>query len=391
MRCLTEEFDRSVGNSVGGDARYDAGSAGPYWSHDGAQLYFVATDGGKSHVYRVDLVTTELEKLTEEPSVITSLGLQPGGDGHQTLAFVGANWDFPSDLFVGTTGHASDGIEVARITAVNDELLTNRELSKPERFEFETFDGRILEAWIIKPHGFDSNKLHPVVLEIHGGPAGTYGDVFLHEFQVLASRGFGVLFTNPRGSKGYGEEFSKGVMGDWGGGDYADLMACVDYAVENFSWIDPDRLGVTGGSYGGYMTNWIIGQTNRFRAAVTQRSISNMYTKYGVSDIGFFGNKAGMGGADLWEDEGFIMSRSPIRYAPNVRTPLLIIHGEEDLRCPMEQAEQWYVALKRLGNAEVEFVRFAGENHELSRSGKPVNRIERLEQIVGWFERHLRG
>jgi dipeptidyl aminopeptidase/acylaminoacyl peptidase len=345
---------------------------------------FVATDVGRSNIYRVELATEELSRLTTRPSTVTSLDVQS-----RTFVLTGQDWDHPGDLFAGTIAENGELAEYRRVTEVNHTLLKGRKMARPERFEFETFDGQSVEAWIIKPLDFRADKLYPVVLEIHGGPAGTYGDTYMHEFQVLASRGYGVLFTNPRGSKGYGEQWAQGVIGDWGGGDYADLMACVDSAVKQFSWIDPDRLGVTGGSYGGYMTNWIVSQTHQFRAAVTQRSISNLYTKYGVSDIGFYANRAGMGGADLWEEEDFIMSRSPIRYAPNVRTPILIIHSEEDLRCPMEQAEQWYIALRRLGNTDVEFVRFAGENHELSRAGKPLNRVERLEQLVGWFERYI--
>ena len=290
----------------------------------------------------------------------------------------------PGDIWL-----LEEGDRIAtRLTSVNAELLREMTLTPAERIEFRSTDGLKIEGWVMKPADFEAGRKYPLVLQIHGGPHATYGYGFFHEFQLLTSAGYGVLYVNPRGSLGYGEEFTRGVVGDWGGMDYADLMAATDYAAK-LPWVDADRLGVTGGSYGGYMTNWIVTQTRRFRAAVTLRSISNMYTKYGVSDIGWFGNKAGMGGRDLWDSEEFIMSRSPIRYAPQVKTPVLIIHSEEDYRCPMEQAEQWFVALKRLG-VECEFVRFRGENHELSRSGKPKNRISRLQQILGWFDRFLR-
>ena len=170
--------------------------------------------------------------------------------------------------------------------------------------------------------------------------------------------------------------------------DYQDIMA-LRTVMDGVGWVDDSKVGVTGGSYGGYMTNWIVGHTDKFAAAVTQRSISNWYTKYGTSDIGFYGNKKGMGNRDLWDSEGWLMERSPIRYAPNVNTPILILHSEQDYRCPMEQAEQWYVALKRLGKT-VEFVRFQGENHELSRSGKPWNRKERLAHMLRWFDQYLK-
>jgi dipeptidyl aminopeptidase/acylaminoacyl peptidase len=259
-------------------------------------------------------------------------------------------------------------------------------LSPHERITYTGDRGWAIEGWIMKPVDFEAGKKHPVVVQIHGGPAATRGEAFYHEYQLLASRGYGVFYMNFRGSKGYGEEFAYGNVGDWGGGDYRDIMAGVDY-IEALPWVDKSRIYVTGGSFGGFMTNWILGHTHRFRAAVAQCCISNMHTKY-ASDVGWHGNKIRMGGKDLWDDEEFIMAHSPIRYAPNVRTPVLIVHGEEDHRCPIEQAEQWYVALKRLGGVEVEFVRFAGESHALSSSGKPQNRVERLERIIGWFDRH---
>ncbi|MBX6724058.1 MAG: S9 family peptidase, partial [Dactylosporangium sp.] len=281
-----------------------------------------------------------------------------------------------------------DGTGAARRTGLNDALFEETGLSVPEHFTYEGEGGQELDAWIMKPLGLSEGERAPLVLEIHGGPHTAYGHCFFHEFQVLAARGMGVLFTNPRGSTGHGEAFTRACVGDWGGQDYRDIMAGVDAALKRYAWIDPDRLGVTGGSYGGYMTNWIVGQTDRFRAAVTQRSISNLYSMYGTSDIGFHFNRRELGEAELWEAEERIMERSPIRYARNVATPLLIIHSEEDYRCPMEQAEQFYVALKRLGKT-VEFLRFAGETHELSRSGKPANRKERLERMAAWFERYL--
>ena len=229
---------------------------------------------------------------------------------------------------------------------------------------------------------------HPLIMQIHGGPHATYGNAFSHEFQMLAGAGFGVLYTNPRGSLGYGEDFARACVGDWCGIDASDLQFMAEQTVALTPWVDAARVGVTGGSQGGYFTNWLIGHTDMFKAAVTQRSMSNLYSKYGVSDIGWSGDRHGMGGKDLWEDEDFIMERSPIRYAPRVTTPTLIIHSDQDYRCPLEQAEQWYVALKRLG-VPAEMLLFHGENHELSRSGKPANRLVRLDAIQEWFKRYL--
>ncbi len=374
---LTSGFDRNVGNSVGADARFDAGEAAPGWCSWG--LVFSLTDGGCSSLYRVDREGNH-SAIGGFPPVITSYSVNT--EGEPVLAAVGADHDTPGDLWV-----LSPGGDPVQFTDFNAELFAEIELSIPERVTFAGAEDWEIEGWLMKPVGFEEGKKYPLVLEIHGGPAGTSGNAFFHEYQMLAAAGYGVLFSNPRGSTGYGQRHAEGVIGDWGGGDYRDLMGGVDFACEQ-DWVDPERLGVTGGSYGGYMTNWIVSQTDRFAAAVTYRSISNLYTKYGCSDIGFYSNRRGMGGAELWEEEDFIMSRSPIRYAPDVVTPTLIVHSEEDYRCPMEQAEQWYVALKRLG-VDCEFVRYQGENHELSRSGKPYNRRDRLNRALAWFDRYL--
>ncbi|NLW16049.1 MAG: S9 family peptidase [Firmicutes bacterium] len=376
---LTEALDRSVGCSVGGDARMDGGSALAAWTADGEHLFVTVTDGGTCHLYRVGL-NKEISRLTYGEISITSFS-HAVVNGQDALTFIAGSVSNPGDVYLWQAG------ETKRLTAVNEAVMADWQLASPERFTVETAPGWEIEGWIMKPIDFTPGEKYPLILHIHGGPHATYGYAFMHEFQLLAAKGYGVLYTNPRGSRGYGEEFTKGVVGDWGGGDYVDLMGAVDYALK-LDWVDESRLGVTGGSYGGYMTNWIVTQTDRFKAAVTLRSISNIYTKYGCSEIGWYGNKAGFGGRDLWDSEDFIMERSPIRYAPRVKTPILIIHSEEDYRCPMEQAEQWYVALKRLG-VTTEFVRFAGENHELSRSGKPRNRIDRLNFILGWFQRFV--
>lgn len=376
-RNLLEDFPRSVGNSVGSDARADRGTGEFLWTEDGQEIIFVSTDGGNANLYAVNM-SGAVRPITTLEQTITSFSLV--GD---KIVFTANTVLNPGDLYL----ISSKGGEAEQLTMVNAPFLTELQLVTPERIVFKGALGWDIEGFVMKPVDFSPGKLHPLILHIHGGPHATYGNAFFHEFQLLAAEGYGVVYTNPRGSKGYGEEFTKGVVGDWGGNDYVDLMAAVDHCIE-LGWVDPLRLGVTGGSYGGYMTNWIVTQTDRFKAAVTLRSISNMYTKYGTSDIGFYGNKAGMGGADLWDEEEFIMSRSPIRHARKVKTPILIIHSEQDLRCPMEQAEQWFMALKRLG-VTTEFVRFAGENHELSRSGKPRNRVDRLLYILDWFERFL--
>ncbi len=449
-RVLTEKFDRSMGCSVSTDSKMDGGGNGPYWSSDGRFIYFLATDRGYSKIFRVSVDSCEICEVCEEgaygscdlvvdvdqepvpecvdssgnaklttPSVIeakdylpviSSFAFSDRGSEH-VFVFIGGSEINPADVYV-ASGVSQEPVElkpdrcrvkgwqysvvsrrhtfkqVIRLTGVNDDVLMELNLSKPESFIFQSPDGLEIEGWMMKPIDFEPSKKYPAVLEIHGGPAVTYGMAFFHEFQVLASKGYGVFYCNPRGSLGYGEWFAQQVIEDQGGMDYQDIMALRN-VMDGVGWVDTSKVGVTGGSYGGFMTNWIVGHTDKFAAAVTQRSISNWYTKYGTSDIGFYGNKKGMGNRDLWDSEGWLMERSPIRYVPNVKTPILILHSEQDYRCPMEQAEQWYVALKRLGKT-VEFVRFQGENHELSRSGKPWNRKERLAHMLRWFDQYLK-
>jgi dipeptidyl aminopeptidase/acylaminoacyl peptidase len=214
-----------------------------------------------------------------------------------------------------------------------------------------------------------------------------YAASFMHEFQVLAARGYAVLYTNPRGSKGYGEAFAGRIFADWGNQDAADCMAAVDLA-SSWKWVDTARLGVTGGSYGGFMTSWLVGHTERFKAAVSQRGFYNAASFYGTSDIGpWFGDY--VFGGPVYERFALYVERSPITYASAMRTPLLLIHSEGDYRCPIEQAEQLFVQLRRMGKCVVEMVRFPEESHNLSRSGRPDRRVERLQRIYGWFDKYL--
>ena len=275
-----------------------------------------------------------------------------------------------------------------RLTAENDALLEELELATAEPLQFTSTDGETVHGWLMKPPGFSARKQWPLVLEVHGGPETMYAWTFMHEFQVIAARGYAVLYTNPRGSKGYGEAFTARIFADWGNQDAADCLAAVDAVARSSRWVDTARLGVTGGSYGGFMTTWLVGHTERFRAAVSQRGLYNCVSFYGTSDIGpWFGDYV-LGGPAYERDELY-RSMSPLTFAPAMRTPLLLIHSEQDLRCPIEQAEQLFAQLRRIGKCEVEMVRFPEESHNLSRSGRPDRRIERLERLVGWFDSHL--
>ncbi len=374
---LLGDWDRTVGSVVMSDMRGQAQTVPPVWTPDGSRVHFVATDQGTANAYSVSSAGGDLRAATLGTHQIVSLTF----DKDVTrFAAILATATEPGEVVAGVPGRA-----LRPLTRTNASFLASRWIAEPERVEFEGAGGWRIEGWLLKPRGFDASRLHPLVLEVHGGPHAAYGNAFFHEFQVLAGRGYAVLYLNPRGSHGYGDRFVQACIGDWGGDDYLDLLAGVDHAT-GLGWVDPKRLYVTGGSYGGFMTNWIVGHTDRFRAAVTQRSISNNISAFGTSDIGWHFWEAEHG-ATPWENAGKLVERSPLTYVQNVRTPLLILHAERDLRCPIEQAEQLFVALKML-DREAVFVRYQDDNHDLTRGGKPRNRIDHCRRIVGWFDAH---
>jgi len=277
--------------------------------------------------------------------------------------------------------------QARKLTRVSENLLRARDLGQVEEVWFKGAAGNDLQGWIIKPPGFDPARRYPSVLEIHGGPYVQYGNFFMHEFYFLAAHGYVVYFCNPRGSQGYGEAHSKALYNDWGGPAYDDLMSWNDL-MQQQPYIDPQRMGVTGGSYGGYMTAWIIGHTDRFQAAVAQRCVSNLLSMYGSSDFNW-SFQAEFGNVPPWQDLENYWRLSPIKYIGNAVTPTLVIHSENDMRCPIEQGEQVFVALKKLG-VDTEMVRFPGEPHGLSRAGRTDRRVERLDHILRWFDRYLK-
>ncbi|WP_088043644.1 S9 family peptidase [Bacillus sp. EAC] len=375
---LTEGFDYTVGNLVGVDAKYDTAEQRLIWDSTSSKIYFNATIGGDCQLFSVNLVGEVSPALSPSDSVVTSYDIVNDSQAVLVMATPHSTGDL-------VTQDLHDVNKVGILTDLNKELYNEVYLSNPENFRYESTDGKQIEGWILKPYGFEEGKTFPMILQIHGGPATAYGNGLHHEMQLMASKGYVVLYTNPRGSQGYGHDFVNAVIGDYGGMDYEDIMAGLDYVLENVNYIDHNQLFVTGGSYGGYMTNVIVTRTDRFKAAVTQRSICNWHSFYGTSDIGFFFTEWQHGHAELWDDAVKILELSPLHHARNVKTPILILHSEQDLRCPIEQAEQWYVALKRLG-VETKFVRFPDENHDLSRSGKPKHRLERLQHLIGWFD-----
>jgi dipeptidyl aminopeptidase/acylaminoacyl peptidase len=372
--CLTADLDITIGADVISDTRAGHLSLHPIWTLDGQHLRFLISERGNVTLNEIGVEGDALRQIAGGDRVILDL------DGKaDRIIFAAATPANPGDLYT----IAADGTGERRLTTINEALFAQLDLPTPEHLEIVGADGQPVEGWFLPGRG---EGKRPLVLEIHGGPHSLYGNAFFHEFQVLAAQGYHVLYTNPRGSKGYGERFCSEIAGGWGDLDYRDLMAAVDLIVQRPD-VDETRLGVAGGSYGGFMTNWMIGHTDRFKAAVTMRCLSNFLSFYGTSDIGpWFGERELQGSprdqmARYWD-------RSPLAYVEQVNTPVLILHGEQDLRCPIEQAEQWFVSLRRLGKT-AEFVRFPDESHDMSRSGRPDRRQERLRRIVGWFKTYL--
>jgi dipeptidyl aminopeptidase/acylaminoacyl peptidase len=261
-------------------------------------------------------------------------------------------------------------------------------LSEPEEIWYSSFDGKKIQGWILKPPSFDRSQKYPLILQIHGGPHAAYGNSFTHEFQWMAAKGYVVLFTNPRGSSNYGQDFGNIIQFRYPGDDYKDLMAGVDEILKK-GYVDESRMGVTGGSGGGLLTNWVVTQTPRFKAAVSQRDISDWTNFWYTSDFWLY-NPTWFRKAPF-QDPGDFAQRSPITFVERIQTPLMFILGDEDWRTPPSAGgEQLFRALKYLKKPTV-MVRFPDENHELSRSGKPWHRIERLQHIVGWMDKYLMG
>jgi dipeptidyl aminopeptidase/acylaminoacyl peptidase len=283
-------------------------------------------------------------------------------------------------------------IEHQRVSVLadpNQALLSQLHLAVPERFQFHAPDGPSEDGWAMPPAGAKPGERYPTVLEIHGGPMAMYAQSFFLEFQWLAAHGYGIVYTNPRGSQGYGRDFCMAIQNEWGRLDYDDIMAGLDAAIVQNDWIDKDRLAVAGGSYGGYMTNWIVGHSHRFRAAITMRSVVDWKAMVGTGDGGWHWMRRAHGVAPWQPDDAWYRQQSPMTYVENITTPLLIEHQEGDLRCPIEQGEMLYTAVKYLNRAPVKFIRYPGEFHGMSRNGKPWHRVFRLNSFTEWLEQYL--
>jgi dipeptidyl aminopeptidase/acylaminoacyl peptidase len=380
-RNLTAEYDFDIAAGLAGDQHPPRGNArsNPQWSADGRYVYTVATEEGRANLVRVEARSGKVEKVTNATHEVYAFDFAPGQpQGIAAIATPTRIGDlFTVDLESGQSTPTTD---------VNRALFSELKLSEPEMIWYKSFDGRRIQAWVQGPPDWDRSRKYPLILNIHGGPHAAYGYTFSHEFQWMAAKGYLVLYPNPRGSTSYGQEFGNIIQYRYPGDDHKDLMAGVDELIAR-GWADPDRLGITGGSGGGLLTNWAITQTDRFKAAVSQRSIADWRDFWYTADFTLF-HPTWFRDAP-WKEEADFKARSPITYVEKITTPLMLIEGEADLRTPPGAGgEQMFRALKYLKRPVV-MVQFPGESHELSRSGKPRHRVERLQHILSWFDKYL--
>jgi dipeptidyl aminopeptidase/acylaminoacyl peptidase len=379
LRSYTDKLDRSVESLTIGDITPSFGKQMLFLSPDDRFLYFTVSSEGGAPLLKLDLQSGEIDSILEGPEVIISYSATPDG---KSWAFHLAQLERPDELWHFTIDDNERTLK--RITQLNDPFLENVEFKIPEVHTISG-EGALIQAFILKPPRFKEDKKYPLLLQIHGGPRGQYGYTWFHEMHVFAAAGFVVLYTNPQGSQGFGRDFADAITGKWGQPAMDDVMAAVDYVI-GLGCIDESKLFITGGSYGGYLTNWIISHSKRFKAAITQRCVSNLESFYYSSDMGW--EIAKEFGGTPWEKPELYKKWSPISYVDQIITPLLIIHSDNDLRCPAQQAEELYVRLK-MANKPVSYLRFPESSHGLSRNGHPARRVIRLEKMVDFLKSHL--
>ena len=378
---LTANYDFDIGGGIRGDQRAPRGGSpgGVLWSKDDRSLYVNVAEHGRANLKRIDATTGKIEPLTTGDHEVQAYSATPDVSKMALLISTSVNI---ADLFLLDTASG----QMKQLTNVNEGLFSQLNLTQPEEIWYTSFDGKKIQGWIQKPPNFDPSKKYPFILEIHGGPHAAYGFTFTHEFQWMAAKGYVVLYTNPRGSTSYGQDFGNIIQYNYPGDDYKDLMAGVDEVLKR-GYIDEKKMGVTGGSGGGVLTNWTVGHTQRFAAAVSQRSIADWAGFWYTADFTLF--TPTWFRAAPWEDPDDFARRSPITYVKNVTTPMMFIEGEADWRTPPnEGGEVMFRALKYRKIPTV-MVRFPNESHELSRSGAPWHRIERLQHILNWFDLYL--
>jgi acylaminoacyl-peptidase len=365
-----EEVDRNKANALNSDVRAKAhGPLNVVWTKEG--IYYPQADGGAVHLYRV--------KPGGKPQRVVSgdRSLEGYDVNGGKVAFVAMDASHLEELYLSTNPSRT-------ITSLNADVYSQVRVLVPKYVAFKASDGVEVEGWVLLPQ---SRGRFPGVLYVHGGPKTAFGHSYMHEFQAFAGAGYAVIYLNPRGSDGYSEKFAD-IRGKYGTRDFEDLMEGLDYVLGEFPQVDGKRLAIAGGSYGGFMTNWAVGHTTRFRAAVTDRSISSWASFWGTSDIGPAFTEDQVGG-DPWDAHKKLREDSPLSYVQNVETPLMLVHSMEDYRCWMVEGLEFFTALRKL-RKEAELVLFPGENHDLSRIGKPKHRVSRLDHYIRWFDEHLK-
>ena len=367
---LFKNNDTWLLNTVGSDCRYGGGKN---FRVKGDKIYFITTVLHDAILKSIDVDGNE-EVLCENGGSIDSYALT-----EDEIFFIGLRGLKLQEIYT-----LNNKVET-QITTFNEEIMRDKKVSIPEKFNIIN-DGVEIEGWVLKPTDYEEGKEYPGILDIHGGPKTVYGEVFYHEMQVWANMGYFVFFCNPRGGDGRGNEFAD-IRGKYGTVDYDDLMKFTDEVIKKYP-VNESRIGVTGGSYGGFMTNWIIGHTDRFACAASQRSIANWFSKFGTTDIGYYFN-VDQNASSPWNNPEKLWWHSPMKYADKVKTPTLFIHSEEDYRCWLTEGIQMFTSLKYHG-VPARLCMFRGENHELSRSGKPKHRVKRLTEITNWFEHFLK-
>ncbi|MBN1355726.1 S9 family peptidase [bacterium] len=366
-------FEGGAVEPVTGELDYDPGEF--QLNSDGSRIYFTISREGRDQIWRISAGGGKAESAV--------CGDYMSGPFHvsgRTLAYRLESPDIPGDIFCSDT----EDLKPKRLTSINRRFLSGKALSAPKTVWLTRPDGLKIQGWIMLPCGYRKGKTFPWVIQVHGGPHIMWGYSWWHEFQSLCGKGYGVYFSNPRGSDGYGGDFKKAIRRNWGQEDSEDILAGADLVVKR-GLADPERLYLTGGSFGGFMTAWIVTRDHRFRAAAAQRGVYNFISMYGVSDANTLIEWEFQ--TFPWKEPELLWKYSPLKYVENIRTPLMILHSEQDYRVGISQAEELYVALRRLGK-EAELVRYPREGHELSRSGEPRHRVDRINRIIGWFDRH---
>lgn len=386
-RDLTGASDREVGYSTLSDSHEAGGGLLIQWSPDSKVLYFPMSERGDTRLYRIGINGGGLTPLTPPDHEMGSFSI------NRDETRLGVLMGNATDLYEAQMWTVLDGsAELTRSWGVNTDMLAEVDLQMPEPFDVPNPDGGKVHGWLLRPIGFDPDKRYPAALYVHGGPSAQYGGraAPFHELQWLAANGYVVLFSNPRGSKGYGEAHTSAIKGAWGDKDWQDIQAVADHGA-SLRFVDTARMAIMGGSYGGYMTAWAIGHTDRFRCGIADRLVANLHSMSGTCDFPWVPSFHGTyWRGNSWDDPSDLWAASPLASAGKINTPLLLIHSDGDLRCPISQAEELFAAL-RSQRKIVEFVRYPAESsHGLSRSGPPDLRIDRLKRSLAWLDRWLK-